>query len=91
MQDDELIKKVDIQKIADEGSKIYEQVKIQFDPKEREKFLAIDIDSKDVYLGQTSAGALVLAKEKHPDKVFYVVKIGFDVAEMMVQLEKSTL
>ena len=82
---EELIKKADIQKIADEGAQIYAQVKVNYDPKEKGKFLAIDIDSKNVYLGNTSAEALELAKQNHPDKTFYVVKIGFDVAETMAQ------
>lgn len=82
---EELIKKADIQKIAERGAKIYEQIKIKYDPKEKGKFLAIDIDSKEVYLGNTSADALELAREHHPNKVFYVVKIGFDVAETMAR------
>lgn len=82
---EDLIKQVDIQRIAEEGAKIYEQVKAKYDPQEKGKFLAIDIESKDVYLGTTSAEALELAREQHPNKVFYVVKIGFDVAETMAQ------
>lgn len=82
---EELIKKTNIQKIAEEGAKIYEQVKVNYDPKEKGKFLAIDIDSKKVYLGNTSAEALESAKQNHPNKVFYVVKIGFDVAETMAR------
>lgn len=82
---EELIKKADIQKIAEEGAKIYEQIKVKYDPKERGKFLAIDIDSQAIYLGNTSAEALELARQSHPNKVFYVVKIGFDVAETMAR------
>lgn len=82
---EELIKKADIQKIAEEGAKIYDQIKITYDPKERGKFLAIDIESKKAYLGNTSAEALESARQNHPDKVFYVVKIGFDVAETMAR------
>ena len=85
MDNEELIKKADIQKIAEEGTKIYEQVKINYDPKEKGKFLAIDIESKNIYLGNTSAEAIELAREKHPNKIFYVVKIGFDVAETMAR------
>ena len=82
---DELIKKADIQKIAEEGAKIYEKIKINHDPKEKGKFLAIDIDSQKVYLGNTSAEALELARQNHPNKVFYVIKIGFDVAETLAR------
>ncbi|KKT26546.1 MAG: hypothetical protein UW11_C0009G0002 [Parcubacteria group bacterium GW2011_GWA2_43_9b] len=82
---EELIKKTDIQKIAKKGAGIYKQIKVKYDPKERSKFLAIDIDSKKAYLGNTSAEALELARQNHPNKVFYVVKIGFDVAETMAR------
>ena len=86
MDTEELIKKTDVQRIAVEGAKIYEQIKVAYDPKEKGKSLAIDIDTKNAYLGNTSAEALELARQKHPKKVFYVVKIGFDVAETMAQL-----
>ena len=82
---EELIKKVDIQRIAEEGARIYKQIKTDYDPKEKGKFLAIDVDSEKVYLGVTSAEALELARKNHPNKVFYVIKIGFDVAETMAR------
>ncbi|HCP08358.1 MAG TPA: hypothetical protein DIT25_00990 [Candidatus Moranbacteria bacterium] len=82
---EDLIKKSDIQKIASEGTQIYEQIKANYDPKEKGKFLAIEIESKKAYLGNTSAEALELARENHPSKLFYVVKIGFDVAETMAR------
>ena len=81
--DDELIKKADVQKIAEEGKKIYDRVKVNYEPKENGKFLAIDVDSQDSFLGSSSAEALELAKQKYPGKVFYVVRIGFDVAETL--------
>lgn len=85
MENDELIKQADIQKIATEGAKIYEGVKAQFDPKEKGKFLAIDIDTKQTYLAETSADAVAEARKNNPNKIFYVVKIGFDAAETMAQ------
>lgn len=86
MDPEELIKKADLQKIATEGSKIYERIKVNYEPQENGKFLAIDIDTQKAYLGNTSAEAVTLARQNHPDKVFYVVKIGFDVAETMARL-----
>lgn len=86
MNKDELIKKADIEKIAKGGAKIYEQIKGEYEPKENGKFLAIDIDSKNIYFANTSAEALDKARKNHPDKVFYVVKIGFEAAETMAQM-----
>ncbi len=50
MNDEELIKKADIQKIAEEGSKIYQEIKSEYEQRENGKFLAIDIGSKKAYL-----------------------------------------
>jgi hypothetical protein len=47
--------------------------------------VTIDIGSEKEYLGNTSAEALELARARHPNKVFYVVKIGFDVVETMAK------
>lgn len=85
MNKEETLHHADIQKIAKEGSKIYQGLKANYDPKELGNFLAIEIKSKKVYLGKTSAEAVELARQNHPNKIFYVIKIGFDVAESMAK------
>lgn len=77
----DLIKQVNIQQIADQGMKIYEEIKDQYDPLHRGRFLALDVESKNAYLSDTSEDALEQAREHHPDHIFYVVKIGYDAAE----------
>lgn len=79
----EPIKNADLERIATEGQKIYDSIKVQHEPADNGKFLAIDIDSKEVFLASTSAEALELARQKFPNKVFYVVKIGYDAAEIL--------
>jgi hypothetical protein len=86
MDTKELMKKADIEKIAKEGAKIYEQIKGKYEPKENGKFLAIDIDTKDVYFADTSADAVDKARQNNPKKIFYVVKIGFEAAETLAQM-----
>lgn len=86
MDQEDLIKKVDLERIVAEGSKIYEKIKGKYEPKENGKFLAIEIDSKDVYFSETSADAVELARKNHPKKVFYVVKIGFEAAENIARM-----
>lgn len=83
---EELIKNADIQKIAEEGAKIYELVRSRYEPNYNGKFLAIDVDSKEVFLGDTSSGSVELARKAHPNRVFYVVKIGFSAAETLASL-----
>lgn len=81
----------DIQKISSEGKKIYESIKINYEPHNNGKFLAIDIDSKDVYLADDGAQAVELARKAHPSKVFYLVKIGFETAETVAHSLATTV
>jgi hypothetical protein len=83
---EDLIKNADIEKIAEEGQKIYDKIKIKYEPEHNGEFLAIEIESGQVYLGKTSAEAVEIARGKHKDKVFYVVKIGYLVAETLAAL-----
>lgn len=76
---------VDFQRIAVEGQKIYDSMKIQYEPSENGKFLAIDVESKEVFLAEDGAKAVELAKQAHPARIFYVVKIGFETAETMAR------
>lgn len=86
---EELIKNSDIGKIAEEGAKIYEKIKSKYEPVDNDKFLAIDIDSEDVFIGDTSSEVVELARKKYPDKVFYVVKVGSSVSEILAKIAEE--
>lgn len=79
------MKQLDINKIAEDGRKIYDGIKSSYEPKFIGQFLAIDTKSSDVYLGASSVEALEKARVAHPGNIFYVVKIGFDTAETLAQ------
>ena len=76
---------VDIHRIASEGRKIYDTVKEKY-AAEKGKFLAIDIESKDVFLGDSNSEVVETAKRKYPDHVFYVVRIGYSAAERLASM-----
>ncbi|MBU1179379.1 hypothetical protein KJ885_00355 [Patescibacteria group bacterium] len=84
---EELLKKANIEEIAKKGAKIYEKVKSEYEDKKGE-FLAIEVESGDVYLSDTSVKAIDKARKVHPDKVFYIVKIGYSVAETLASMEE---
>ncbi len=86
MDSEELTKNADIERIAKEGALIYQEIKAQYEPSHHGEFLAIEIESKKAYLAPTSAEAVVSARKENPEKVFYVVKVGFNAAEMMAHL-----
>ncbi|MBU2545243.1 hypothetical protein KKC65_02220 [Patescibacteria group bacterium] len=89
MIDENLIKNTNIEKIAKDGSEIYQTIKTQYEPDNNGKFLAIDIESKEVFLGETSSEAVELARTSYPDKVFYVVKIGHSVVDILAHLKAN--
>ncbi len=86
---DDLLKNANIEKIAQDGQKIYDKIKVKYEPAHNGEFLAIETESENAYLGKTSAEAVEIAREKHPDKVFYVIKIGYAVAETLAALAKQ--
>ena len=90
MENEELIKNVNIQQLAEEGNRIYEEVKQEYEPQQNGKFLAIEVERKSVYLGDTSSEAVEKARKIHPDKVFFVVKIGFSASEVLAELAAGT-
>ena len=87
--EEDSIKKVNMEKIASEGTKIYEEIKSKYEPQDNGKYLAIEIDSKEVFLADNTADAVEAAKKVHPDKVFFIVKIGYSAAEILSNMEKN--
>lgn len=67
--------------IACKGERIYRtRLKKLLEPTKRGWYVAIEVESGDYFLGQTTIEALEKAEAKYPDKQFYVVKVGFPAA-----------
>ncbi len=79
----DLAKDQPFEEVAQKGAALYEQIKQQYEPNENGKFLAIEVESEDVYLADSTAEALIQARQQHPGKMFYVVKIGFNAIETL--------
>jgi hypothetical protein len=83
--DVDLFKKVNIEKLAKEGDRVYQKIKNQYEPKHNGEYLAIEVESGDVFMAKDGAEAMVKAQRKYPNKVFYLVKIGFAAAETIAK------
>ena len=81
----DLFKKVNIEKLVKEGDKIYQKIKSQYEPKFNGQYLAIETKSGDTFMGTDGAEAVAKAKTKYPNRVFFLVKIGFTVAETIAK------
>lgn len=80
---DDLAKNTPFEDIVAKGAAIYERDKGDYEPQENGKFLAIETDSGQKYLADTTAEALENARAANPGKLFYVVKVGFTSAETL--------
>lgn len=74
---------VDIHRIASEGDVIYEEIKERYLNEHKGEFLAINVDTKEVFLGKTNAEAVEKAEKKYPDAIFYVERIGYSAVAML--------
>lgn len=64
------------EEFIEKGKKIYEE---KIKPLEQEKngmYVAIEVESGDFFINETSEGAVAEAKEKYPEKFFYIARIG---------------
>ena len=66
----------DTRQIAREGKRLLESIQGHFGEQDYGRFVAIDVDSGDYFLGETAIEATRKAQAKYPGKVFYLGRIG---------------
>ena len=69
-----------IREISKTGKQLFEKLDLQLCEQYHGKFIAIDADSGEYFLGDTTMEADKKARAKHPGKVFYVGRIGYRAA-----------
>jgi len=67
----------DQRKLISEGKEIYRRIREGLEPEHKGEIVAIETESGDYFLGKTVVEAGEKAKQKHPHKIFYFVKVGF--------------
>jgi len=73
----EKIRLVDKNELVDKGKDIYGKIKDKLEPEHKGEIVAIDVKSGDYFLGRNITEANKKARERHPDDVFYLAKIGY--------------
>jgi hypothetical protein len=69
-----------IRESAKTAKQLFEKIDPQLRAQHHGKFIAIDADSGEYFLGDTIVEADKHARAKHPGKVFYVGRIGYPAA-----------
>lgn len=63
--------------IAEAGEEIYSALRAELEATQHGKFVAINIESKKFYLGDSPEEALQTAKAAEPQGVFHLIRVGF--------------
>lgn len=67
--------------ISEMAKRIYEtDLKAELQREHRGSFVAIEPESRDYYVGETFLAAALAAKQAHPNRTPFVLRIGYDAA-----------
>jgi len=70
------VRPVNKREIVEKGKAIYERLREQLEPEHKGEVIVIEVESGDYFLGKNSAEAWRKAREKHPDKIYYMNRVG---------------
>ncbi len=73
------------QNIIDEGKKVYETIRPTIELKFPNQYVTIDPVSKEYFIDPSMGRALAKAQSRFPNRDFYTVQIGKDVAMTMMR------
>jgi hypothetical protein len=66
--------------LCSKGEKIYAEIKEKLEPTLNNKFVAIEVESGDYFIGNDAIDAGDKARERYPSSVFFLVRIGYPAA-----------
>jgi len=70
----------DIRKVSRKGRQLFAALDPELSRTYRGQFVAIEVDSGDYFIGETAMEANQKTRAKHPEKVFFLGKIGYRTA-----------
>jgi len=71
------LKPREVQELAERGQAIYDkQLREKLEPDHAGRFVAIEPQSGQYFLGDTTDEALSKAEQAHPNKLFHLIRIG---------------
>ena len=55
---------------------VYEKIRDTMEKNHKDEFVAIEPNTEEYFLGADQAEAINKAKKNHPNKIFYLIKVG---------------
>lgn len=67
--------------VAEKAKSIYEErLRTSLETDHRDKFVAIEPDSGDFFIGSTYSESVTAARKAHPNRISFVMRVGHDAA-----------
>lgn len=71
---------LDVRKISEKGQRILDAIPEELKEEQFGRFIAIEMESGEYFIGDTAIEATREAQVKHPDKIFFLGRIGYPTA-----------
>lgn len=72
----------DPEAFARKAEAIYDRrYRADFEPKYHGLIVAIEVKSGDAFIGKTEMDAIGKARKKHPDRLFFFLRVGYKAAQ----------
>lgn len=79
----ERVEPFDPEEFTKKGKAVYEKLRDKLEPKYKGKFIAIEPETGDYFLGDTMTEADRKGREKYPDKLFFFTRVGYPAAVIL--------
>lgn len=70
----------DTREISRKGQRLLDSLQSHFSEQDHGKFVAIDVESGEHFVGETAIEATERAQAEHPGKLFFLGRIGYRTA-----------
>ncbi len=70
----------DVREISKKGQRVLEGIPAELREAYFGRFIAIEVDSGDYFIGDTAIEATRKAQVEHPGKIFFLGRLGFPTA-----------
>lgn len=67
---------LNLEEFSQKSVGFYNKIKSKLETKLMGKFVALDHETSQYWIGETASEALTKAKEKYPNKIFYLIQVG---------------
>lgn len=74
-----VVRPVNRREIVEKGKAVYARLREQLEPEHNGEVIVIEVESGDYFLGKDGIEARKKARDKYPDKVFYMGRVGHRV------------